>query len=98
MEQRSIRFDRELAKRLRQVARSERLSLPKAALLLMRRGAGLIESKQATASVGVALDAFIGRWSAADERRLLDSIAACEATLDAHFAEIDGLAGSKPQE
>ena len=79
MEQLSIRFDGELAKRLRQVARSEWLSLNKAALLLMRRGAGLIESKQATARVGDALDAFIGRWSAADERRLLDSIAACEA-------------------
>jgi len=79
MEQLSIRFDKELAKRLRELARRERLSLNRAALLLMRRGAGLIDSKEAAARVGDSLDSFIGRWSAADERRLLDSIAACEA-------------------
>lgn len=80
MEQLSVRgFDKELARRLRQLARTDRISLNKAALILMRRGAGLVESPDASATVGDALDAFIGKWSAEDERRLLDSITACEA-------------------
>ena len=78
MQQLTIRFDKELAQRIRLVARRERLSLNKAALLLMRRGAGLADSRQAADRVADSLDAFIGRWSAADERRLLEGIAACE--------------------
>ena len=80
MEQLSLRgFDKELTRRLRETARRERLSLNKAALLLMRRGAGLIESADASATVGEALDGFIGRWSARQEEQLLESIEACEA-------------------
>jgi len=80
MNQLSIRgFDKELARRIRQLARRDRISLNKAALILMRRGAGLLESPDTSATVGDALDSFIGKWSAEDERRLLDSIAACEA-------------------
>ena len=45
------------------------------------RGAGLLESPGAPASVGNALDGFIGRWSEAEERRFLASIASCE-TVD----------------
>jgi hypothetical protein len=74
-------FDKELELRIRELARREGMSLNKAALLLLRRGAGLLESGQSSAAVGDALDRFIGSWSAADERRLLESIAACE-TVD----------------
>ena len=45
----------------------------------MRQGAGIAESSEASATVGEALDSFIGRWTEKDERRLLDSIAGCEA-------------------
>jgi hypothetical protein len=84
MDQLSLRgFDKELARRIRELARREGVSLNKAALLLMRRGAGLVESEPASAAVGDALDQFIGRWSAADERRLLESIAACETVDEA---------------
>ena len=55
------------------------LSLNRAALLLMRRGAGLLESPEASATVGSALDSFIGKWSPDEEQRLLDSIAVCES-------------------
>ena len=80
MQQLSLRgFDEELERRIRQLAGREKISLNKAALMLMRRGAGIVESPEASATVGDALDQFIGRWSARDERRLLDSIAACEA-------------------
>ena len=80
VQQLSLRgFDKELERRIRKLARAEGISLNKAALKLMRRGAGMVESSGDSATVGDALDSFIGRWSAHDERRLLDSIAACEA-------------------
>lgn len=82
MDQLSLRgFDKELARRIRELARREHISLNRAALLLMRRGAGLVESERSSSAVGDALDRFIGRWSAADEKRLLAGIAACE-TVD----------------
>jgi hypothetical protein len=84
MDQLSLRgFDKELARRIRELARREHVSLNKAALLLMRRGAGLVEPESSPATVGDALDVFIGRWSAADEKRLLQSIAPCEAVDEA---------------
>jgi hypothetical protein len=80
MEQLSIRgFDKELERRIRQLARREGISLNKAALELMRRGAGIVRSPEASLVVGDALDRFIGQWSAQDERRFLDSISACES-------------------
>ena len=80
MHQLSIRgFDKELERRIRALARREKISLNKAALALMRRGAGVVDSPDAAVTVGDALDSFVGRWSARDEQRLLDSIAACQA-------------------
>lgn len=85
MDQLSLRgFDKELARRIRELARREHVSLNKAALLLMRRGAGLVETEPSQAAVGDALDQFIGRWSSAEEKRLLDSIAPFE-TVDEAF-------------
>jgi hypothetical protein len=82
MKQLSLRgFDKDLARCLRNVARRERLSLNKTALLLMRRGAGLVDSPGASATVGDALDAFVGKWSEEQEKELLSSIEACE-TVD----------------
>lgn len=75
-QQLSIRgFDKELVRRIRALARRDGISLNRAAILLMRRGAGLVEAPDAAATVGDALDGFIGRWSAAHERAVLDSIA-----------------------
>jgi len=71
-------IDKELARCISELARREHVSLNKAALLLMRRGAGLVESGTSSAAIGNALDRFIGRWSAANEKRLLEGIAACE--------------------
>jgi hypothetical protein len=39
----------------------------------------MAESSGAPATVGDALDSFVGRWSAEDERRPLDAIDPCEA-------------------
>lgn len=68
MNQLSLRgFDKELARRISEVARRERVSLNKAALLLLRRGAGIDEPDTLSESaIGGALDGFIGTLSAAD--------------------------------
>lgn len=71
-------FDKQLERRLRELARREGLSLNKAALLLMKKGAGLAEPAQPSTAVGDALDRFIGRWSEDEEQQLLESIAPCE--------------------
>lgn len=84
MRQLSLRgFDKELERRLKELARREGVSLNKAAQILLRRGAGLTETGPSSTAVGGALDQFIGRWSEAEERRFLESIAPCEAVDEA---------------
>ncbi|MDP9194377.1 MAG: hypothetical protein M3P06_21985 [Acidobacteriota bacterium] len=84
MDQLSLRgFDKELARMIKELARRERVSLNKAALLLMRRGAGLLDPGPAPAAVGDALNRFMGRWSSVDEKRLLESISPCETVDEA---------------
>lgn len=63
---------------IRTLARNLNLSANKAALALIRKGAGIREPGQGPEVVGRSLDAFIGTWSAADERSFLDSIADLE--------------------
>ena len=71
-------IDNELARRLSELARREQVSLNEAALVLMWRGAGLVDSSPVRVAVGDALDRFIGRWSAAEEHRFLDRNASFE--------------------
>jgi hypothetical protein len=71
MHQLTIRgFDEQLAKCLRQLAAERQISLNRAALALMRRGAGLSEGRDSSAQVGSGLDRFIGVWSDEDESEL----------------------------
>jgi hypothetical protein len=80
MTQLSLRgFDKDLERHLRGLARREGLSLNKAALLLMRRGAGLEAEAAPRDVVGNSLDRLIGRWSAAEEKQFLESIETLEA-------------------
>jgi hypothetical protein len=72
-------FDKNLERRLREVARTRRLSLNQAALALLREGAGLTESRGHANTVGDSLDHLIGTWSAEDERELLSAIGELEA-------------------
>lgn len=78
MKQLTLRgFDARLEECLRELARERQISLNRAALLLMRRGAGLAgrSALAATAgTVGTALDSFIGVWSAEQEAELLEAI------------------------
>ncbi len=67
MHQLTIRgFDMELERHLRRVAGSLGLSLNKAALYLMRKGAGLDGDSPADV-VGDSVDHLIGTWTTEDE-------------------------------
>ena len=77
-------LDPETEKRLRELARRRRISLNKAAKLLMRKGAGLQEDNSGHEVVGNALDSFIGSWTQRGETEFLDSIRDVEQ-IDADF-------------
>ena len=71
MNQLTIRgFDEQLERCLRQLADERQISLNRAALALMRRGAGLTERRESPDQVGSGLDTFIGVWSDDDESEL----------------------------
>lgn len=65
MHQLTIRgFGDDLADRIRQLASREGISLNRAALRLLRRGAGLGERNDNPEIVGDSLDHLIGTWTA----------------------------------
>lgn len=70
-------FDRELERRLREEARRGDLSLNRAALRLLRRGAGL-EAPTTASRVGTALDHLMGTWSEDDARAMAAATRAFE--------------------
>ena len=77
MNQLTIRgFDDELESRIQQLASREGISLNRAVLKLLRRGAGLGERGARANIVGSALDHLIGTWTAEEaawmERALED--------------------------
>ncbi|MCP4664127.1 MAG: hypothetical protein GY856_52755 [bacterium] len=79
MNQLTIRgFDDQLERRLRELALAEELSLNRAALLLLRRGAGLSALPKRPNVVDRALDDFFGVWSEEEEREFLESMRALE--------------------
>ena len=64
MNQLTIRgFDSELEQRIRQLAGREGISLNRAVLRLLRRGAGLQERYDSPNVVGTSLDHLIGTWT-----------------------------------
>ena len=71
-------FDKDLQRSVREFARRYGVSLNRAAVTLMRRGAGLEQSTDAGHSVGDALDHFVGSWSAQDEREVLAEVSVFE--------------------
>lgn len=80
MKQLTLRgFDRDLERRLREVARQRQISLNKAAILLLRRGAGLDPDEvAATDVIGDSLDHLIGSWTASEAREFEDAVALFE--------------------
>ncbi len=62
---------------IRELARRERISLNKAAVRLLEKGAGVGPREQAD-RIGSSLDHLIGTWSTKEAESLLTSIQSCE--------------------
>lgn len=78
MSQLTIRgLDKRLLQAIRDLARRERISLNKAALRLLEKGAGLAPAR-ADDRIGHTLDHLIGTWSAAEAKAFQASIRSCE--------------------
>jgi len=76
-----LRFVAETLARLRRLAKREGISLNQAALRLLRRGAGLVESSDRADTVGASFDRLIGSWTQTDADEM-------EATLK-EFETVD---------
>ena len=75
MKQLSLRgFDPELEKRIREIAKKEGISLNRAALRLLRDGAGIEDAGKSDPVVGDSLDHLIGKWSSEEEKEFPRSI------------------------
>ena len=74
MKQLTVRgFDKEVERRIREVAQRQGISLNRAALLLLRKGAGLGEEGRGD-TVGKALDHLIGGWSEEQAQEMLKAL------------------------
>ena len=67
-------LDAETEGRLRDLARRQRVSMNKAAVMLIRKGAGLHYEDAGPETVGASLDSFVGSWSREQEQEFLRSI------------------------
>ena len=64
MKQLTVRgFDDELSSAIQGLARREGISLNKAALRLLRKGAGLADGSEGGGKIGSSLDHFFGSWT-----------------------------------
>ncbi len=75
MKQLTVRgLDKDLERRLREVAKARGVSLNRAALILLKEGAGLDTAGRGARVVGDSLDHLIGSWSKDEERDFLKAI------------------------
>ncbi len=82
MNQLTVRgFDDELSAIIHRLARREGISLNQAALRLLRKGAGLTESKGNPNAIGPSLDDLFGEWSR-DEAERFDTALGVFETVD----------------
>jgi hypothetical protein len=63
----------ELAEALARLAKAEGLSLNKAALKLLARGAGLTSESRSKTVIGTDLDSLFGTWTASEAQVFLES-------------------------
>lgn len=74
MKQLTIRgFDKELERRIRELARSEGISLNQAVLRLLRKASG-IGPRNRDDAIGNALDDLAGTWTEEEEKEFLAAI------------------------
>ena len=82
MNQLTVRgFDDELSAAMHSLAKREEISLNQAALRLLRKGAGLTDSKRNPNAIGSSLDDLFGIWSR-DEAESFDSALEVFETVD----------------
>ena len=74
MTQLTIRFEAELEREIRALARREKLSLNQAAVRLLRKGAGLSPEGPPADVVGDSLDDLIGTWSDREAKELAEAL------------------------
>jgi hypothetical protein len=74
-------FDPALLKELKELSKRERISLNQAALRLMRKGAGIVESREPPRVIGHALDRFFGTWTDEQARKFDEAVSWFE-TID----------------
>jgi hypothetical protein len=82
----------ELEQRLQQLAAEEKISLNKAALKLLAKGAGLTEERKAI--IGHDLDHLFGTWKASEAEGFLKSIKSCGDYSGGRFLILKGSASS----
>ncbi len=83
MNQLTIRgFDDELNETIRQLAEREGISLNRAAVKLLKKGAGMMDGKEGGSKVGSSLDWFIGSMSREEADEL-------ETVIEEEFEKID---------
>jgi hypothetical protein len=70
-------LDPRLEREIQAIARREGVSLNKAALRLMARGAGIDQSALPD-QIGGSLDAFIGTWTDREARTFTESVQSCD--------------------
>ncbi len=72
-------FDRNLDRAIRDLARAQKVSRNKAALLLLRKGAGLDDPEEVrrpkAKTIGNTLDRFFGIWTKEEARRFDAAVA-----------------------
>ena len=78
MIQLTIRPDKRLLHAIRELAKRERISLNKAALRLLERGAGIAVVPQPAERIGNRFDHLIGTWSTAEANAFQESIKSVE--------------------
>ncbi|HVJ20179.1 MAG TPA: hypothetical protein VM686_32415 [Polyangiaceae bacterium] len=67
---------------IQRVARAKGVSMNKAALGLLKRGAGIDEPAEASRCIGPAVDRFVGTWTTAQARAFSQSIGSLEQVDD----------------
>ena len=78
-------FDDQLDNQLHKLAHQKGISLNKAALLLMRRGAGLDRPTQRQDVVGNSLDELFGSWTQEQQQELAEAIQIFEQVDDSFW-------------
>ena len=84
MKQLTVRgLDADLAGRIQSMAKQDGISLNQAALKLLRKGAGLVDSVGKVDTVGSSLDHLIGSWTSEEVAQMDEALEELEVIDEA---------------